>query len=144
MNQKVLTIICLKNILVLQHLQFWQKKLYETKDKNKNNDFVKVIKSGLGDLKDEIEKMSEGEKKIEKPDKISKIVKEILNFNKKVQKQSRQGLKILTPGQMLSKLPITLAQIKAGNNTEKFKNEVRLLLYSLCRSKNLQNNTINI
>ena len=45
---------------------------------------------------------------------------------------------------MLSKLPITLAQIKAGNNTEKFKNEVRLLLYSLCRSKNLQNNAISI
>ena len=45
---------------------------------------------------------------------------------------------------MLSKLPVTLAQIKAGNNTEKFKNEVRLLLYSLCRSKNLQNNSINI
>ena len=64
MNQKVLTIICLKNILVLQHLQFWQKKLYETKDKNKSNDFVNVIKSGLGDLKDEIEKMSEGEKKL--------------------------------------------------------------------------------
>ena len=39
-------------------------------------------------------------KKIEKPDKILKIAKEILNFNK--QKQSRQGLKILTPNQMLS------------------------------------------
>ena len=83
-------------------------------------------------------------KKIEKPDKISKIVKEILNFNKKVQKESRQGLNILTPDQMLSKLPITLAQIKAGNNTEKFKNEVRLLLYSLCILKNFQNNSINI
>ena len=45
---------------------------------------------------------------------------------------------------MLSKLPITLAQIKAGNNTEKFKNEVRLLLYSLYRLKNFQNNSINI
>ena len=45
---------------------------------------------------------------------------------------------------MLSKLPITLAQIKAGNNTEKFKNEVRLLLYCLCRLKNFQNNSINI
>ena len=37
-----------------QHLLFWQKKLFETKNKNKNNDFVNVIKSGLHDLKDEI------------------------------------------------------------------------------------------
>ena len=142
MNQKVLTIICLKNILVLQHLQFWQKKLYETEDKNKNNDFVNVIKSGLGDLKDDIEKMSEGEKKLKNQIKYQKLLKKFLIL--KVQKESRQGLNILTPDQMLSKLPITLAQIKAGNNTEKFKNEVRLLLYSLCRLKNFQNNSINI
>ena len=36
---------------------------------------------------------------------------------------------------MLSKLPITLAQLKAGNNSEKLKNEIRQLLYSLYRSK---------
>ena len=59
------------------------KKLFETKDKNKNNNFVNVIKSGLRDLKDEIEKISEDEKKIEKPDKILKIVEKILNFIKK-------------------------------------------------------------
>ena len=35
-----------------------------------------------------------------------------------------QGLKILTPNQMLSRLPITLAQLKAGNNSEKLKNEI--------------------
>ena len=38
---------------------------------------------------------------------------------------------ILTPDQMLCKLPITLAQLKAGNNSEKFKNEIRQLLYFL-------------
>ena len=48
-----------------------------------------------------------------------------------------KGLKILTPNQMLSRLPITLAQLKAGNNSEKLKNEIRQLLYSLCRSKKL-------
>ena len=48
-----------------------------------------------------------------------------------------QGLKILTPNQMLSRLPITLAQLKAGNNSEKLKNEIRQLLYSLYRSKKL-------
>ena len=36
---------------------------------------------------------------------------------------------------MLSRLPITLAQLKAGNNFEKLKNEIRQLLYSLYRSK---------
>ena len=46
-----------------------------------------------------------------------------------------KGLKILTPNQMFSILPITLAQLKAGNNSEKLKNEIRQLLYSLYRSK---------
>ena len=40
-------------------------------------------------------------------------------------KQKAQGLKILTPQQMLSRLPISLAQLKAGNNSEKLKNEIR-------------------
>ena len=51
-----------------------------------------------------------------------------------------QGLKILTPSQMLSRLPISLAQSKAGNNSEKLKNEIRQLLYSLYRSKSFQKN----
>ena len=48
-----------------------------------------------------------------------------------------KGLKILTTNQMLSRLPISLAQLKAGNNSEKLKNEIRQLLYSLYRSKEL-------
>ena len=48
-----------------------------------------------------------------------------------------KGLKILTSNQMLSRLPISLAQLKAGNNSEKLKNEIRQLLYSLYRSKKL-------
>ena len=94
---------------------------------------VNVIKSGLIDLKNKIKEMSEDEKKIEKPDKILKIVEEILEFNK--QNQSGKGLKILTPNQMLSRLPISLAQLKAENNSEKLKNEIRQILYSLHRSK---------
>ena len=46
-----------------------------------------------------------------------------------------KGLKILTPNQMLSRLPITLAQLKAGNNSEKLENGIRQLLYSLYRWK---------
>ena len=79
--------------------------------------------------------MSEDEKKIEQPAKILKIVEEILEFNE--QNQSGKGLNILTPNQMLRRLPISLTQLKAGNNSEKLKNEIRQLLYSLYRSKKL-------
>ena len=51
--------------------------------------------------------------------------------------QEGQGLKILTPNQMLSRLPISFAQLKAGNNSEKLKNEITQLLYSFYRSKKL-------
>ena len=117
------------------------KLLYETNDKEKNSKLVSAINSGLKDLKKEIKKISEEERKIEKPDKIVKIVKKILNFNK--QDQEGKGLKILTPNQMLSRLPITLAQLKAGNNSEKLKNEIRQLLYSLYRSKNMTKQVYN-
>ena len=79
--------------------------------------------------------MSKEERKTEKPDKIVKIFKEILKLNK--QYQEGQGIKILTPSQMLSRLPISLAQLKAGNNSEKLKNKIRQLLYSLYRLKNI-------
>ena len=52
--------------------------------------------------------------------------------------QTGRGSKILTPNKMLSRLPISLAQAKAGNNSEKLKNEIRQLLHSLYRSKKLK------
>ena len=107
------------------------KKLNEIKNKKENDKLVNVIKSRLTDLKNEIKEMSEDEKKIEKPDKILKIVEEILEFNK--QNQSGKGLKILTTNQMLGRLPIYLAPLKAGNNSEELKDEIRQILYSLCR-----------
>ena len=71
-------------------------------------------------------------------DKKIKTVNEILDFNKEIQKQQEgSGLKILTQNQMLLRLLISLAQLKAGNNSEKLKNEIRQLLYSLYRSKKL-------
>ena len=53
------------------------------------------------------------------------------------QKRNKQGerLKILTPNQMLNRLLITLAQSKTGNNSEKLKNEIQQILYSLYKSK---------
>ena len=81
--------------------------------------------------------MSENQIKTEKPDKILEIVEEILDFNKRIWKQQGSGLKILTPDQMLSRLPISLSQLKEGNNSEKFKTEIRQILYSVYRSKKL-------
>ena len=60
----------------------------------------------------------------------------ILGFNKQNQ-QKGQGIKMLTPNQMLNRLPIALAQLQAGNNSNKLRNEIRQLLYSLYRSKNM-------
>ena len=111
------------------------KDLYRMNDKYKNSGLVVVFKSGLSDLKNEIKNMGAEEKEIEKPNEIIDVVEEILEFNK--QNQQRQGLKILTPNQMLSRLPITLAQLKAGNNSQKLINEIRQLLYPLYRSKKL-------
>ena len=69
---------------------------------------------------------------IEENNKIISILEHILYFNQ-LQQQEEKGLKILTPKQMLSRLPITLAQLNAGNNSEKLKNGIRQLLYSLCK-----------
>ena len=69
----------------------------------------------------------------------SKYEKSIVERTKerRQDQQSAKGLKILTPQQILSRLPISLAQLKTGNNSEKLKNEIRQLLYFLYRSKKL-------
>ena len=116
------------------------KPLNDIKDMEKNNK-VNAINSELKDLKEEIKEMSQEQREIEKPNKIVKIVEDIIKFIK--QTQQGKDLKILTPSQMLSRLPITLAQLKAENNSEKLKNEIRQLLYSLYRSKNMTKQVYN-
>ena len=68
-------------------------------------------------------------------------------FPRSEESQEGEGLKILTPNQMLKRLPIALAQIKAGNNSESLLNEIRQIIYSLYRSKEITkkayNNIIN-
>ena len=78
--------------------------------------------------------MSEQEKETVDPDEIVNLVEMILEFNRQ---QQGQGLKILTPNQMLSRLTISLAQLKAVNNSEKLKNEIRQLLHSFYKSEKL-------
>ena len=85
------------------------KKLCETKNKNKNNELVELIKIRQNNLKDKTEKMSKEVLKNKKADKISKIIEEVLDFNQ-LEQQKGEGLKMLTLNQMLSRLPITAAQ----------------------------------
>ena len=113
-----------------------QESLSKTQDAQRNKQLMLAIKTGLVDLNKEIKNMSDVEKKIEKPNEIVDAVGEIIDYNEE-QSQGGYGSKILIPEQMLSRLPISLAQLKAGNNSEKLKNEIRQLLYSLYRSKTL-------
>ena len=71
----------------------------------------------------------------------------ILEAKKLAREHEGTELKILTPNQMLKRLPIALAQVKTGNNSESLLNEIRQIVYSLYRSKEITkkvcNNIIN-
>ena len=64
-------------------------------------------------------------------------------YKSKQNKTAGTGLKILTPKQMLQRLPIALAQVKAGNNSEKLLNEIRQIVYSLYQSKKITKKIYN-
>ena len=74
------------------------------KDTEKTKIHVSFVRNGLRDSKEEIKRMSDDEKEIEKPNGIVDIVEKVLEVNN--QNQQEQGLKILTLDQMLSRLPI--------------------------------------
>ena len=84
-------------------------------------------------------------------DNVTKYVEDygsmILEARKLAREEEGEGLKVLTPNQMLKSLPIALAQIKSGNNSERLLNEIRQIVYYLYRSKKiikmLYNNIIN-
>ena len=70
------------------------------------------------------------------------VMKEMMGDEKQKTSESEsekkgKGLKIMTPNQLLTRLPILLAQKKAGNNSQKLNNEIRQIIYSLYSSKNL-------
>ena len=118
---------CLKHtLLIIKVRVIYTKKLGETKGAV-NEVQVDSIKKVLGKLQRIIDYAPQDDVfKIEENEKIIDILERILCFN-----QLNQA------GQMLSRLSITLAQLKVGNNSEKLKNEIRQLLYSLYRSKKL-------
>ena len=66
------------------------------------------------------------------------------NMSKNIYKSKQgKGLKILTPKQMLKRLPIALEQISAANNSESLLNEIRQIVYSLCQSKGITKKVYN-
>ena len=72
----------------------------------------------------------------------SKIKSEFI-YKAKQNETKGAGLKILTPKQMLQILPIALAQVKAGNNSESLLNEIRQIVYSLYQSKEITKKVYN-
>ena len=113
--------------------------LNKTIGSEENKAQANVIKDKLVNLMEAVKRIPTSDaKKLRNRNNILETVKRILEFDQL--NQSGQGLKILTPNQMLSILPISLAQLNAGNNSEKLKNEIRQLLYSLYRSKKLTKN----
>ena len=112
--------------------------LNTTTDIEENKTKVNKIKNNLADLMMKFKNNpTNNAKKVKNRNNMMEIVELILKFN---QLDQGDGLKILTPNQMLSRLPISLAQLKAGNNSEKLKNEIRKILCSLYRSKKLTKN----
>ena len=94
------------------------KTLNKTISLEENEAQVNVIKDKLANLIEVFKsRPTSNTKKIENRNNMVKIVERILEFNQL--NQSGQGLKILTPSQMLNRLPISLAQLKAGNNFKK-------------------------
>ena len=61
----------------------------------------------------------------------------------KLKATKETGLKILTPEQILQGLPIALAQVKAGNNSDNLLNEIRQIVYSLYQSKEITKKVYN-
>ena len=109
----------------------------------------KMAKIALGfwKLKKDIKNMSEIEVKNKGVDLLSDFLKKIVDMSplelEQEAAQKGKGLKILIPKQMITRLPILLAQLKAGNNSQKLRNEIRQLLYHLYRSKNLSKTICN-
>ena len=83
------------------------------------NNFVKSREEIINFFRDYIEMLSDA------------------SYDAKQNETKGTGLKILTPKQMLQRLPIALAQVKAGNNSESLLNKIRQIVYSLYQSQQI-------
>ena len=108
----------------------------------KNEQLVNNINDIMIDLRNTIIKIEVSEN--ENPNKIVDIAGKILDFNK--QKKGK-GIKVLTPKQMLQRLPIALVQVKVGNRSENLPNAIYQIMYSSYQeneiTKRVYNNIMN-
>ena len=132
-------------------------------DKTKNNQirFDDALKR-QNEFLNKISQIKTGKKTTEQKNVVDNLNKfylsreEVINFLKdysemicdagykaKQNKTTGTGLKISTPKQMLQRLPIVLAQVKAGNNSESLLNEIRQIVYSLYQSKQITKKIYN-
>ena len=108
----------------------------------KNEQLVNNINDIMIDLRNAIIKIEVPEN--ENPNKIVDIAQNILDINKQ---QKGKGIKVLTPKQMLQRLPIALVQVKAGNRSENLPNAINQNIYSSYQeneiTKRVYNNIMN-
>ena len=125
--------------------------LEEARDRQKNYlQYLNIIRKGY---KNSVQKkpLSNIENHFNARENAIKFIENyglrVLEARRLAEEQEGTGLKILTPNQLLKRLPIALAQVKAGNNSESLLNEIRQIVYSLYRSKEITkkvyNNIIN-
>ena len=138
-------------ISLLKAIKDGEISLKEARDRQKNYlQYLNIIRKGQ---KTSVQKrtLSNIENHFNAREKAIKFFEEystmVLEARRLAKEQEGTGLKILTPNQMLKRLPIALAQVKAGNNSESLFNEIRQIVYSLYRSKEITkkvyNNIIN-
>ena len=125
--------------------------LKEARDRQRNYlQYLNIIRKGH---KNSVQKrtLSNIENHFNAREKAKKFIEDygsmVLEARRLAKEQEGKRLKILTPNQMLKRLPIALAQVKAGNNSESLLNEIKQIVYSLYRSKEITkkvyNNIIN-
>ena len=113
--------------------------------KNKQNEFLNKlsnIKIGKKTLEQK-EVINNLEKFYNSREEVINFFREYIemlsdaNYDAKQNETEGKGLKILTPKQVLQRLPIAVAQVKAGNNSENLLNEIKQIVYSLYQAKQI-------
>ena len=138
-------------ISLLKAIKDGEMSLKEARDRQRNYlQYLNIIRKGY---KNSVQKrtLSNIENHFNARERAIKFIEDygsmVLEARRLAKEQEGKGLKILTPNQMLKRLPIALAQVKAGNNSESLLNEIRQIVYSLYRSKEITkkvyNNIIN-
>ena len=119
--------------------------------KNKQNNFLKKlneVKMGNKTI-EQRETISNLEKFYKSREEVINLFRDYIemlsdaNYDARKNETEGKGLKILTSKQMLQRLPIALAQVKVGNNSENLLNEIRQIVYSLYQSKQITKKVYN-